>query len=256
VQFAPGERPIEVQIADHLGATYEDMRRYFGLPDAVRSDELFSRGARAMDVHQAPFLLNFMGGSYAAQGQWAAAERKFRRSLRVNPAFAPAHLNLAQCLLKRQDREGAIRELRLAEAFNVGNVFGLNAPVVAMRRELGLALDDRQPAAIRGDLYIAAEPLTEEDERMVAIMEALSKYAVREEDRGKVLNNLAVHFADSDKTETGLEYFRRALAAFKDAGPERFALAKKVLSHMEAACRKAGFEEADEYRRMQDAVRP
>jgi tetratricopeptide (TPR) repeat protein len=256
VQFAPNERAIEITIADHLGATYEDMRRYFGLPGAVRSDELFSRGARAMDVHQAPFLLNFMGGSYASQGQWGAAERKFRRSLRVNPAFAPAHLNLAHCLLRRQDREGAIRELRLAEAFNVSNVFGLNAPIIALRRQLELRLDDRQPVAIRAELYIAAEPLATEDERMIALMEALSKYAVREEDRGKVLNNLAVHFSDSDKPETALEFFRKSLAALKDAGPERFALAKKVLSHMEAACRKAGFEEADEYNRMQAAVRP
>ncbi len=256
VQFATGERPISVTVADHLGDTYQDMRTFFGLPDGIRSDELFSRGARAMDVHSAPFLLNFLGGWYAGQGQWAAAERKFRRSVRVNPAFAPAHLNLAHCLARRQDQEGAARELRLAQAFNIGNVFGLNAGVVALRRQLDLPLEEREPVAFLADLYIASEPLTVEDERLTALMLALSKYAVRDEDRGKVLNNLAVHFADSDKPETALEYFRTSLAALKNAGPERFALARQVLSHMDAACRRAGFEEADEYRHMQQAVRP
>ena len=87
-------------------------------------------------------------------------------------------------------------------------------------------------------------------------MEALAEYALRDEERGKVLNNLAVHFADTGRTELALEHFRHALDALRFAGERRYDLSRQVLGHMSDACRKAGFEEADEYDRMQQLVSP
>ena len=256
IRLRVGEQVLRAEIAEPLADTYRDMRKFFGVDEKIRTDELQSRGARAMDVHGAPFLLNLMGASYVAADQLDAAERKFRRALRVNPFFAPAHLNLAVCFLRRGDLASGERELKLAEACDVGNVFGLLPSIIRLRREHDVPAHDGAPVPLHLDGYLSAEQLTVEDERLSALMTALSKYAVQEKERGKILNNLAVHFAASGKTETALEYYREALEVFKISGTERFAFAEKVLSHMERACRESGFPEADEYAFMRESVLP
>jgi tetratricopeptide (TPR) repeat protein len=256
IRLRTGEQPIRVTIADHLAPADSAMRSFFDVDGNVHRQDLLARSARAMDVHGAPFLLNMTGAASIADGEWASAERKFRRSLVVNPFFAPAHLNLAVCLFKRNEVEAGIRELRLAEALNVGNVFGFAAAITRLRRQY--IPPDAALEAIPLDVaqYVSSELLTVEDERLTALMTAMAKYAVREEDRGKILNNLAVHFSETGKAETALEHFRSALAALKLAGPDRFALAEKVLSHMESACRRSNFPEAEEYAFMRKSVLP
>lgn len=256
VRFRQGEQAVIVKIDSDLSQVYQEMRRYFDVSGTVHDKELFSRGARAMDVHRAPFLLNLMGATHLSAEQWEAAERKFRRSLRVNPLFAPAHLNLAVALEHRKAHAEAVREVELADACNVGNAFGLSAGVAEVRRKLGLPVGIRTTSDVEFVSYVYNESLSEEDVRITALLKGMSKYAVREEDRGKILNNLAVHFADTGRTELALDHFRGALAVIKTAGPERFALAKQVMSHMSDACRKAGFDEAAEYQAMQGLVSP
>ncbi len=256
VRCSLDEPPIRVEIADDTQRTFEEMKTFFHTGGPVRTEELMSRGARAMDVHRSPFLLNFMGASYFEKKEWAAAERLFRRALRVNPAFSPAHLNLANCLTRRWDTDGAKREIRLAEAFNIGDVFGLSTAIANARAAAGLPPTDRQSVELDLNNYLSSETMNSEDERLVALLLGLSKYAVRDEERGKVLNNLAVHFADSGRPELALDHFRSALDVLKFAGPERFNLARRIFAHMESTCRKARFAEADEYKWMQQAVVP
>lgn len=256
IRLRSGEQPLRAEVGEHLATTYAAMQSFFGAGDTIRTNELLARGARTMDVHSTPFLLNLTGASYAAQADWGAAERKFRRALVVNPLFAPAHLNLAVCRAHAGDAAGAVREVRLADALNVGNVFGIAAAITQVRREQSLPDRDEEVVPLDFDRYVSPEPLTEEDQRLAALMTAMSKYAVAQEDRGKILNNVAVHFADCGKTETALEHFRAALGAIKLAGAQRFSLAEQVFSHMENACRKSGFPEADEYAFMRESVMP
>lgn len=256
VRFRPRERAIEVKVDESFHDTYSKMRQFFDAGGQTRIGELLSRGARAMDVHQAPYLLNLHGGAYAQQDQWAAAERKFRRALRVNPLFAPAHLNMAYALHRRGDQAGAERELMLADALNVGNVCGIAPGIVQLRRELNLEITEIKPASLNVATYISLESLSADDEHLIALVEAISKYAVLDEERAKVLNNLGAHFADSGKPERALAHYRDALGALKFAGPDRFQLAEQVLGHMSQACRQANFAEADEYEQMKGAVLP
>jgi tetratricopeptide (TPR) repeat protein/DNA-directed RNA polymerase subunit RPC12/RpoP len=256
VRFRTSDMPVEIEIDKHLLDEYEAMRKFFGLPGSIRTEELISRGARAFDVHGAPFLLNLEGAAQAKADQWDVAERQFRRALCVNPTFSPAHLNLAECLLRRNDREQAIREVLLAEAFNVGDVYGLSAALNQYRRKLGIGTDAREPADAAATSYVSTEPMSQQDHRLVAVLEGASKYAVRPEDRAKILNNLAIHFADSKRPELALYYFREALGTAKIAGPERFTLAMRILANMADTCRDAGFAEANSYQRMQQMVTP
>jgi tetratricopeptide (TPR) repeat protein len=197
-----------------------------------------------------------MGVLHVEEKDLAAAERKFRRALRVNAAFAPAHLNLAHCLLRRGEQEEAVREVLLAEAFNVGNVFGLSRQISECKRACGIELGYGTAVRLDPAEYRGREPEDVVDQRMVALMEGLAKYAVEDLERAKILNNLAVHFADSGKTELALDHFRSALAVLKFAGPERFDVARQVFANMSEACRAAGFTEADEYDQMLDLVLP
>lgn len=256
VRFRANESLVEVHVEGHLGDEYRAMRAWFGFPSSPRLPDLLQRGAWAFDVHTTPFLLHLMGNVHVRQGDLAAAERKFRRALRINAAFAPAHLNLAHCLLQRADQQQAAREVLLAEAFNVGNVFGLSRQVAECKRACGLKADE--PATIRLEprAYVGSEPMDVVDERMVALLEGLAKYAVDDLERAKILNNLAVHFADGRKPELALDHFRNALAVLKLAGPERFEVARRVFANMSDACRAAGFAEAEEYDAMLELVLP
>jgi tetratricopeptide (TPR) repeat protein len=256
VLFRAHESAIPVTIQSDFVSEYRAMRDFFGVGGSVRSEELMSRSARTMDVHGAPFLLNFMGASHAAADRWAVAERKFRRALAVNPTFSPAHLNLAECLFRRNELEEAAREAQLAAIFNVQNLYGLAVGITEMRRKLGLPIAEAGSVDARQLRYVSSEPLSEEDGRMTALLEGISKYAVEEAERGKILNNLAVHLADRGRPELALHHFREALAVFKLAGPGRFELARRVFSNMSHVCRKAGFQEADEYDQMQHLVSP
>ncbi len=254
--FRANESAVPVTIQSDFVSEYRAMREFFGVGGSIRGGELMSRSARAMDVHGSPFLLNLMGASHAAADRWGVAERTFRRALAVNPTFSPAHLNLAECLFRRNALEEAAREAELAAIFNVQNVYGVAAGVSQMRRKLGLPIAEAGPVDAREMRYVGSAPLSEEDERMTALLEGISKYAVEDAERGKILNNLAVHFADRGRPELALYHFREALAVLKLAGPERFELATRVFSNMSHVCRKAGFEEADEYDQMQHLVSP
>jgi len=261
VRFRRNENPFQVKIETHFLATYNTARAYFGLGGNVRTAELLMRGAWAYDSHGAPFLLNFYGASYAGQQQWEAAQRKFRRALRVNPTFAPAHLNLAHVLLAAGDAAGAREELALAAAFNIGNVYGLAHAISAMQ-ETTAAPQPAGPAKfsaaeftpVVAARYFSQQQLSAEDQRIEALLLSLSKYAVRHSERGKIINNLAAHLADAGNTDAALEYYRAALEALKLAAGERLEIARKVLQNMAAACKQAGYEEAAEYQQMRNMV--
>ncbi len=200
VRFRQNESAVTSEIDKDFVDEYAKMRSFFGVEQAIHDRDLLQRSARAMDVHGAPFLLNFLGASYAKSDRWQAAERTFHRALAVNPCFAPAHLNLAECFLHRGARDRAAQEIDLAEAFNVENVFGLAGAISRMRVDL------KQPP-FRSSLepltlpnYETSETISDQDRRIIGVLRSLAKYAVADEERCKILNNIGVHFADAGKT--------------------------------------------------------
>ena len=97
--------------------------------------------------------------------------------------FSPAHLNLAECYLQKNKKLEAAAEIELADAFNVGDVFGVSAAVAAARRRLGTSVDKSDPVDVAQRSYISTEPLAEEDRRLIALLEGISKYAVGDAER-------------------------------------------------------------------------
>jgi tetratricopeptide (TPR) repeat protein len=256
VRFRQNETAITAEIEKDFIDEYSKMRRFFAVDEKVRDRELLQRGARAMDVHGTPFLLNFWGAAYAAQDHWQAAERTFHRALAINPCFAPAHLNLAECLVRRGARDRASAEIDLAEVFNVANVFGITSAISQMRLDMqqSPARPSHEDVAVPN--YQTSETISDQDKRVVGVLRALAKYAVDDGDRSKILNNIGAHFADIDKPEAALTYYRSALAVARGAGEDRLSLARQILSHMHDTCSKAGFDEAADYKMMMTLVSP
>ena len=85
-----------------------------------------------------------------------------------------------------------------------------------------------EPVDLAGLSYVTGETQSEEDLRLTAILDGVSKYAVRDEERAKILNNLAIHFADTGRPELALHHFHRALETMLYAGERRFELARQV----------------------------
>ena len=85
---------------------------------------------------------------------------------------------------------------------------------------------------------------------MKALMEAVSKYAVLEEERAKILANLAIHFSDEGKDGWALHSFRNAMRVLRMGGQEKYPLAKKIMIQMIKCCKDEYANERVEYVQM------
>ena len=63
---------------------------------------------------------NLLGIAAAKQGNSEAAEFYFRRAIKEDSRYAPAHYNLGIVFLKSQARQKGINELRVAAGLNNG----------------------------------------------------------------------------------------------------------------------------------------
>jgi protein O-GlcNAc transferase len=68
-----------------------------------------------------PAVAANLGLCHAALGEWAAAEHALLRSVAMEPAFAPAHLNLGNVLLAQQRMEQALLHYEEAARLAPGN---------------------------------------------------------------------------------------------------------------------------------------
>ncbi|MGI5862431.1 MAG: tetratricopeptide repeat protein [Myxococcales bacterium] len=93
-----------------------------GLFEAARFK--FEAAAR-IDPHN-PEILNKIGISYYALGNYKQAEKHYRRALAIDSDFTDAHYNLACVLAKQGKLKEALRSLRKAVDFGFGAVSDLD----------------------------------------------------------------------------------------------------------------------------------
>ncbi|MBP2687260.1 MAG: hypothetical protein H6R41_782 [Deltaproteobacteria bacterium] len=70
------------------------------------------------------------------------AEEEFREATRLSPSYTRAHYNLGLCLLRREDREGASRQLEVLSFLDLS----LAQRYAGLRRSRGTTGGDRPPA--------------------------------------------------------------------------------------------------------------
>ena len=273
VRFRPDEFSVQVKVEQEprnilpeyndgfLRTDYDAMRQYFGLSkatDPIQLGQIITRAGDAFDGYTQPFLLNIHAAYHISKGENVAARRKYNRALYINPTFSPSHLNLAWIHFNQKQYESAKREVRLAAAFNVGNVFGLKKEIVDLEQEINQKLKDLSKdeeiaasmVAFSSSAYLPREFLSEQDKSMRALMEAVSKYAILEEERAKILANLAIHFSDEGKNGWALHSFRNAMRVLRMGGQEKYPLAKKIMIQMIKCCKGEYANERAEYVQM------
>lgn len=69
---------------------------------------------RVVDIEDSPAARDLLGFVLARQGKLDEAESQFRRSVAIDPGFAPAHQNLGRLLLQQGRPEEALEHLREA----------------------------------------------------------------------------------------------------------------------------------------------
>jgi len=248
IQFRPDEKPFKVTIPKHFRVFYDRLRSHYGLPKSVDEDRILEACGDALDAYRQPFLLNIHGTYYAKQKKRREAMRKWKRSLRLNPTFSPAHLNLALALFAEGDTLAGERELNLAELFNVGDVYAIAETIWNIRTQYNLHRNNEKTIDFAMENYLADGTLTIKDRRMVGMMKGISKYAVDPGERAKILNNLAVYMATTNKPEWACDFFREGLNELK-ANPDDYRqLAIEIIRHMREICKESEMgSEAREY---------
>jgi tetratricopeptide (TPR) repeat protein len=248
IQFRPDEKPVKVTIPEHFRVFYDRLRSHYGLPKSVDEDRILEACGDALDAYRQPFLLNIHGAYYAKQKKRPEAMRKWRRALRLNPTFGPAHLNLALALLAEGDTLAGERELNLAELFNVGDVYAIAEAIWNIRSQYNLHSKEENKTNLAIEDYLADGTLSIKDRRMVGMMKGISKYAVDPGERAKILNNLAAYLATTNKPEWACVFFREGLSELKANPNDYRRLAVEIIRHMREVCEESEMNsEAREY---------
>ena len=94
-----------------------------------------ARRAVELDRKNARYL-NSLGVAYGKVGDFAAAERTLRRALKLKPAYAEAHLNLARTLHKQGRSAQSLKEYERAYAIDSSSP-AMQAGVLALYHEHG-----------------------------------------------------------------------------------------------------------------------
>jgi Tfp pilus assembly protein PilF len=169
-----------------------------GAPDIA-----VARAQRAVELDRGNALyVNNLGIAYAEQGDLRAAEQTFRRALKIAPAYAGAHYNLAKALHK---------DGRLAESL--------------VEYERAYALDPRSTpiqVGLCGMLRLRGQP-----ERALAVLRAV---AGDETLQPALVPHFAECIADVEGPEAAVAWLREQLARQPDSQPTHHIFAVLLLS--------------------------
>ncbi len=250
VRFRKYETDKPVTITGDVFARYEAVWAHFSAGGKLRRDELTWSLLETLDCPKAPYLPHLLGNVYSIDHAWEAAARNYERVVRDEPAFAPAHLNLAYVYHQLGKPDAARRELALAHIFNFGNVFGIAAGIGETARVLRFK---RVPTCAKLSLsdYTGREKLDATDERVIRIVQTYARFIRSPEDRAKAMCNIAAYFNQRNKYTLALDRYRMALRMLGGLRPRSSSCMAQVLQAMAEACRQAGWDmQQQEYLRM------
>jgi tetratricopeptide (TPR) repeat protein len=109
-----------------LGTACNRLRQY---EEAVKN---FTRAEKY--VKNQPMLYNNLAVSYGKLGRTREEIAALRKAIAIRPRYSVAHYNLGMALLRKGDREGARKELRILEEFDEGAAASLRKEIEAASR--------------------------------------------------------------------------------------------------------------------------
>ncbi len=198
---------------------YRQRREKTASQGAAGRRQLLTLLARSFDHPETAEPLHLLGNHHHRSGSKQAAAKLYRRAIALNPAYAPSHLNLAFCLLEASDKRAGLRELLLAKAFNLSDVFGIEELIGQLASKHGLTLTGATATLLATNYIYGAQPkLTELDRRFIRFYTGVGRYIPRPDERAKALSNLGLYFQRKNKPQLAHNYFGQALSTLSSAG--------------------------------------
>lgn len=220
---------------------------------------LVDRSLPTLGVATEPVLAHLWGNYYWQEQEYDAAVRAWKEAIRLNPGFAPSHLNLAYALAERKDMPGAVRELEVAFHLNHHDAFGIAAHIEELAARVPLSAQaglSRFRAADFDELSAAAD-LSPEQLNVLRTLETVRSYVVDERQRIRVVNNMGAYLLHESQPAAAYEHFRRALreiVAAPDARSDQ-PLLRTVLENLGLAAEQAKMAEARFYRQLSRTIK-
>lgn len=170
-------------------------------------------------------IADIRASAMASQGRHEAAAREYQDAIRLDPAYAEAHLNFGRLLLDMGRTDDALARLRRAHdllpgsapaRFLLADALGRKGELAEAERLL-VALTESDPDMVQawdrlgslrlepGRFHLAIEPL----ERVLALTS---------DDRARVLTNLGMAHAGLGDEDRALELFEQAIDLEPDLG--------------------------------------
>ena len=193
-----------------------------------------------------PLLPHFWGNYFWQEMELAAAIRFWKLAARIEPGFAPSHLNLAYAAAEQKDTDTALRELTLAIHCNPLNAYGIDAHIHVLRERLGrLAVYDTAAYWSPGNYQATASHLTGTPQQVTQILNTVSLYATDWRNRVRALNNAGVYLNARSLPEHAIEPLQQAvrIVVQQQSLEQEAVLVSTVLGNLESAARTAGLAE-------------
>lgn len=263
--LAPGQHLVAAAEADTAAqadaqagfpAHYRQCLQEYREGDRFSFERLVERSRESAGVFREPLLPHLWGNYYWEQEDSASAVRYWNWAIRLEPAFAPAHVNLAWALLERGDKPRAARQTALAASFNFQNAYGVDDHVLALREKIGFAASLQAKPQFHAVEYLdQSEPLNPVEYQVVDALETLGSLASTAAGRAQALNNAGVYVLhEARKPLRAVSLFRRALEQLVQArslAADR-TLADHLLKNLEQAADQAQLPERKLYARLRE----
>ena len=235
---------------EHYAEAHETLRGQLMTNARLDMGKLVACVRDSAGAFDTPYVPHFMGRYYREVGQYKAACRKLKQALRINPCFAPAHMDLARLYHRHLgDAQGARRELLLAHHFNINDVFAIQAELWELAEAIGLDSFDADVRLAAADYAPAASQPRPGDADVAALRRAVQKYISSPLVQAKVESNTGLYFAADGRPILAAGHYRDALRSLNAVpdGPERRQVTKGIYQGLRAAYEKMGWAETREY---------
>jgi len=195
-----------------------------------------------------PLLPHFWGNYWWQEKRPDAAIRAWKTAIRIEPAFAPSHLNLAYAFQEGADPAQAEAELAIAAALNVQDGYGIARHIRRLRDKSGDPQKSDPAVRFEPRRYVdSMEELQEPHAAVVNLLTSLGSHAGHAA-LAASWNNAAVYLQ-----REGLNpiLVMQCLGKARDtlvagglaASPADTELTQSVLHHMTLAAHRAGMSE-------------
>lgn len=249
--------PVQTRVVTRTFAHFYLEEKALAQKDGQYSFErLAERTKPIAAAFREPVLPHLWGNFFWQENEREAAIRFWKQAARIEPSFAPAHLNLAFAHAEQKNDSAALKALALADHCNPLDAYGIAAHIQSLQERLGLwkALDTA-PFWSPLEFQPTARVLTGESKQVVQTLRTISQYATQPVDRVKALNNAGVYLTHRSQPEHALEPLQQALDIMVREGllSREPALLKTLFGNLERAAKDAGLAEHRLYGWLQEA---